>query len=185
MALGKDFNGQSAYVGAKEVVLLPTMRQDGLGWGASAGMLLGTKLLGLGFEIGYLRQNYEASLLDWRSTGTLSLVPLDLRGYLLPAAVLSPYVVAGGAFSQLSLKDGAIRADGTEDVRFRVFGGHVGAGLMLNLPVRIFLRAEAIYRMTKFYSVTVEGEDSTVLEPRANASGVDYVVSLGYQFSER
>jgi len=183
--IGKDFNGRSVYVGAKETVLLPTMTQDGLGWGASAGVVMGTRLVGGGVEFGYLRHAYEASFLDWRSTGTLHLVPLDVRGYLFPAAVLSPYVIVGGAFSWMSLEDCVIRSDGTEDATFKVFGKHVGAGIMLNLPFHVFLRAEAVYRWIRFYSASIPGEDWAVLEPSANASGVSYVVSAGYQWGGR
>lgn len=147
VSMGHDFDGDTVFVGASDIVLVPEVDSD-FGLGVSVGM----RSAGASFELNYIKSSHEATFAGFPGDVEYQQIGFDVR-LLHGRQEAQPYFLFGLFFRELVLKDGSITTGGSiGDASYRGFGGDLGAGLLYHLHPRFALDFGVLYRLALFGS---------------------------------
>jgi hypothetical protein len=152
VSMGHDFDGDTALVGANDLVLVPEVDSD-FGLGVSVGM----RSAGASFELNYIKSSHDATVAGVPFDVEYPQIGFDVR-VLHGRQEAQPYFLFGLFFPELVLKDGSITTGGSiGDAPYRGFGGDLGAGLLYHLHPRFALDFGVLYRLALFGQKALPG----------------------------
>jgi hypothetical protein len=108
---GETFDGFTYYqeIGGDEISILPKLDKQMMFRG-----ILGYRYERAAIELSYERTNHNGTFGEATGEATFQQVSVDARFFFLTHARIQPYVMAGGGFPWLTIKDGSFLADQPE-----------------------------------------------------------------------
>jgi hypothetical protein len=147
VSMGHDFDGETVFVGASDVVLVPEVDSN-FGLGVAVGM----RAANASFELNYIKSSHDATFAGFTGDVEYQQFGFDVR-MLHGRKEGQPYLLFGLFFPQLVLKDGSATAGGSiGDASYRGMGGNLGAGFLYHLHPRFALDFGVLYRLAFFGS---------------------------------
>ena len=181
---GETFDGFTAYreVGGDEVALLPRLDEQSMFRG-----VLGYRYERATIELSYERTNHTGMFADI-ATGeaTFQQISVNSRLFFLTHSRVQPYVMGGGGFPWLSIKDGSFLLDepeaGVGDGSFKGYAlnTEVGVTIYPHRQVGVVLGYE--YRPIWFDRASGVTDTQYKLRPRFHESSQGFVFSTLFTF---
>jgi hypothetical protein len=177
VSMGHDFDGDTVFVGASDVVLVPEVDSE-FGLGVSVGM----RSAGVAFELNYLKSNHEATFAGFTGDVEYQQIGFDVR-LVHGRKEAQPYFLFGVFFPELVLKDGSATAGGSiGDASYRGFGGDLGAGLLYHLHPRFALDFGVLYRLALFGSAKGAAGSRETLDEDLLGGGPGITIGTTFTF---
>ncbi len=169
---GKTFNGFTLYreVDGDEIALLPKLDKQKMFRG-----ILGFRYDKAAFEISYERTTHKGVFFDL-ATGeaTFQQINVDTRFFFLTEGRVQPYVLAGGGFPWLTIKDGSFLLDnldaGAGDGRFKGYAVNTELGVTVYPHPQVGIVLGYEYRPIWFDRLTGMTDTQYKLRPRFRES---------------
>jgi hypothetical protein len=125
---GETFDGMTAYreVDGDELFFLPKMDKQPL-----IRAILGYRARQASLEISYDRTQHDGTFDIFPLDSTYQAINVDGRFFFATSGRVQPYVLAGGSFPWLRVKEGSVLDPDVGDARFRGYGIKTEAGVTL------------------------------------------------------
>jgi hypothetical protein len=136
-----DFDGKSFLTDGSELFIMPKF-SDGSGLGVSAGW----KSAGGTIGIYYYRAAHDVSYYGIPGTATFSAFGLIFTRQFLLRSPVQPFILMTVNFPRIVVADGAVTEETTGDAAFTGGGVDLGAGLMIHVTPRLYVRGGAVFR---------------------------------------
>jgi|WetSurMetagenome_2_1015567.scaffolds.fasta_scaffold00642_16 hypothetical protein len=175
--IGGEFSGEDALSGENIVIPIEKFK-NGIGYGITAGGFVDKHVL---LDVTYTRSNHDGEWQTYRFKGYQNLIAMDLKLTPVDKSPVVPYILAGGAFAILKVKEGAITANDLLDVAFKDFAWRLGAGVQVHIW-NVILRADWIYNFIKYTSATPKGKDWSTIDGNLIAPVKSINIGIGYLF---
>ena len=160
---GVTFDGMTGYIkeGGEEVLILPKLEPKNM-----MRMIVGMHATRGGFEIGYDQTKHVGTFFEFPSEATFHSLDFDERIFLLTRSRVQPYVLLGGSFIWLTIKDGSFLDPDVGDASFRGYGVNTEAGVTVYPHRRFGVSAGYRYRGMWFDHASGVTDTSYKLRPR-------------------
>ncbi len=126
---GLTFDGSAVYkkVDGEELVILPRLNRKTMLRG-----FMGVRSTRGSFEVGYDQTRHSGTFLGVSGVeATFHSINFDERIFLLTRKRIQPYVLLGGSFPWLTVKDGSFLDPDFGDATFKGYGVNTEAGVMV------------------------------------------------------
>jgi Outer membrane protein beta-barrel domain len=181
---GETFDGLTYYqeVGGDEIALLPKLDKQGMFRG-----ILGYRGEKAAIELSYERANHNGTFGEG-GTGkaTFQQVNVDSRFFFLTHARIQPYVLLGGGFPWLTIRDGSFLENepeaGVGDGTFRGFALNTEVGVTVYPHPRVGIVLGYGYRPIWFYRATGITDTHYDLRPRFRENSKGLVFTTLFTF---
>ena len=181
---GETFNGLTYYkeIDGDEIALLPKLDKQKMFRG-----ILGYRYERAALELSYERTNHNGTFADiGTGQATFQQVNADVRFFFLTHGRVQPYVLVGGGFPWLTIKDGSFLEDGPDggvgDGRFKGYAlnSELGVTVFPHPQVGIVLGYD--YRPMWFDRATGVSKTPFELRPRFRESSKGFVFTTLFTF---
>jgi opacity protein-like surface antigen len=179
-SIGGEFDGQSFLYTKEEIFLIPKIRN-------ASGFEIATSFVSNKgkIQLGYVRSKHEISFLNAEGEALFHMFSVDFYYNLLTKRLVKPYVLLGGGFTWLDVKDGSATIETNPKVSNAVFSGggfNIGAGLEFFLSRNLLIDADVVFRRIGYSHVNGAKDKSVELEELLNGSGTSFNVGVLYSF---
>jgi len=180
---GETFDGFTYYqeVDGPEIAILPKLDKQGMFRG-----ILGYRGEKAAIEFSYERANHNGTFLGGTGKATFQQVNVDARFFFLSQTRIQPYVLVGGGFPWLTIKDGSFLEDqpeaGVGDGAFRGYALNTEVGATIYPHPKVGIVLGYGYRPIWFYRGTGITDTQYDLRPRFRESSKGFVLTTLFTF---
>ena len=181
---GQTFDGLTVYqkINGDEIALLPKLDKQKMFRG-----IVGHRYERVALELSYERTNHNGVFAEvGTGEATFQQVNVDTRIFFLTRGRVQPYILAGGGFSRLMIKDGSFLLDDPEagfgDGRFKGYAVNTEVGVTVYPHPQVGIVLGYGYRPIWFNRATGVTDTAYELKPRFRESSRGVVFTTLFTF---
>jgi len=176
---GITFDGRTGYkeIDGDELVFLPKVDSQNV-----MRPVLGYRGTKASLEISYDHTSHHGTFAEVPMKATFNSVNVDGRYYFATRSRIQPFLLAGGSYPWLTIKDGSYLNDRFGDAHFKGYGLNAEAGVTVYPHRQLGIGVGYAYRSVWFERVTGVSETLFDLRPRFRETSGSIAISGSFIF---